>query len=171
MNKSNYPFGSPIFKFRLVVPDNYNHDEYIDQCTQKIMRLESTYGYSRLLTSENFANASKKLEHGKTYIAEILPILSEERVSGDECIAFYKRKKAIMTGAHGLLLAYNQMKKELPKCIYIASFDEKEALLLWSGQRGVPGISTLPGDKFEFQVYPFTDKLHGHDCILCIYKE
>ncbi|MDB5188534.1 MAG: hypothetical protein JWM92_132 [Candidatus Nomurabacteria bacterium] len=158
--------GAAIAEFDLTVPADYNHDKQVDQFAKKVRKEKTTYHYNDALSSKNFANATNKLEAGKTYTVKIFPIMSA--ISSEACLAFLRKQNAILAGAHGMTLVYNLHKDQLPKGKWSISFDEKEAL--WKDADGdlrVPYVFARADGDFEFNLDFFAGDWGAGHCLVC----
>jgi hypothetical protein len=158
--------GAAIAEFKLTVPADYDHDTQIDQSRQKAKKEKTTYYYNDALTSKNFANATNKLEPGKTYNVEIFPILAA--ISSEDCLAFLRKQNAILAGGQGATLLYDLHKDLLPKGKWHISFDEKKAL--WKDADGilrVPFVYALADGDFQFFLGHFDGAWGAALCLVC----
>ena len=81
--------------------------------------------YHDAITDINFAKATTKLVPGRRMKVKVFQMNTPIRVSSESCHRFLKSQKAILVGAQGLTLAYEQGKDKLPKGKWHVSFDEK----------------------------------------------
>jgi hypothetical protein len=159
-------FGAAIREFELTVPEDYNHDTQIDAFGKKTKKLKNTYYYNDDFTSENFANASNKLQPGKTYKVKIFPIL--ETVASEDCMAFLRKQNAILVGGQGLTLTQDLKKDEFPIGKGTISFDEKDNL--WEdadGRHGVPFVGRYSDGDWAFRLGYFGDPWFSDYVLLC----
>ncbi len=161
-------FGAPIVEFDFTVPVNYDHDTQIDSSGKNAKNVPSpSYYYNDDLTSKNFANATNKLEPGKTYTVKIFPILTT--VDSDSCVNFLRKQNAILVGGQGTTLVYDLAKEQLPKNKSTVSFDKKDALWKDSdGRHRVPFVKADSGGGFEFGLGHFGRGWDSGHCLLCV---
>ncbi len=107
--------------FQFTVPDNYNHPTRLASFSRE--NRTKFYFYNDNITDENFKNATNKLTPGKTYEVKIFGIA--KRVISEDCLAFLKTQKAILVGAQGISVVWQQAKEQFPKGKWTISFDEK----------------------------------------------
>ncbi len=98
---------------------------------------------SREFKDVNFANPSYKFDrHGK-YVLKLFQI--EKPVTPEECIDFLKSQNAILTGAQGLVRAWEETFREkgvyLPSWQWFVSLDEKSHL--WEDEDGYARVPFL----------------------------
>jgi hypothetical protein len=157
-----------VTTFDIVVPDGYDHAMRLD--TFRAEHDREFYYYNPAITDANYAKATNKLVSGRKMKCKVFWI--NERVSSDDCLGFLMSQEAVLTGAQGVSIAYEQGKDKLPKGRYYASFDEKDAL--WEdsgGNHRVPSVNTRSdGDfSFDFGLFEFPwDDDHG---LLCFCDE
>lgn len=151
--------------FQFTVPENYNHPTQL--ASFKKENHEKFYSYNNNLTDENFAKATNKLTPGKTYEVRIFQIT--KRVSSEDCLVFLKTQKALLVGAQGISVVWQQAKEQFPKGKWTASFDEKDAL--WQGAGGfrrVPGMGQYSGGDWGFDLGYFGRGWVSDNCLLCV---
>ena len=125
-----------INTFEITVPKNYNHATRLD--TFKVAHeLEFRY-YNPDTTDSNFSKATTQLVAGRKFQVKVFGI--KKVVSSKGCLAKLCSEKAVLLGAHGMSLVYEQKKDELPKGKWSVSFDEKEALPVIDGRHWVPRV-------------------------------
>ncbi|MFA6097829.1 MAG: hypothetical protein WC788_09490 [Candidatus Paceibacterota bacterium] len=113
--------------FELRVPEDYDHDNQLESFIDK-NRKRLSY-VNEHLVDYNFANVTQKLKPGETYIVERYIVTSKENGNtGEDCLNFYKKKKALLVGAQGLLAAFQDNEEEFDKSMHTVSFDEEKAL-------------------------------------------
>jgi hypothetical protein len=159
-------FGAALVEFDLTVPTDYDHNTCIDKFGKRVKKEKTTYYYNNAFTSKNFANATNKLEPGKTYKVKIFPILST--VTSDDCMNFLGKQEAILVGGQGETLVYDLHKDKLPKGKYTVSFDKKDAL--WTDSDGyhrVPFVIAFSDGVFLFNLGDFGFDWSAVDCLLC----
>ncbi len=165
-NNFNECFGPAVSEFEFTVPADYTNDTQIDTFAKKVKGLKTTY-YNDELTSKNFPKVTNKLEPGKTYKAEIIPILT--RVISDECMNFLEKKNSLLVGGQGLTLVHDLKKEEFPKGKWTVSFDKKENLWKDSdSNHRVPHVVADTGGDFEFGLGAFGLDWDDRCCLLCV---
>lgn len=165
--KLDKKFGFAVNKFEFTVPTDYNSDTQIDTFVEKVKGLRTTYFCNNDLTSKNFPKVTNKLEPGKTYKVEIIPIL--RIVTSNECMKFLEKKNSLLVGGQGLTLVFDLKKEEFRKGKWTVSFDKKENLWKDSGgNHRVPGVSARTDDGFQFNIGRFGIDWRGLGCLLCV---
>ena len=155
---------TPLNAFQITVPGNYNHPTQLASFARE--NREKFYFYNDKITDENFKKATNKLI-GKTYEAKIFGIT--KRVSSEDCLAFLKTQKAILIGAQGISVVWQQAREQFPKGKWVASFDEKDAL--WrdaGGFHGVPSVNQYSGGGWDFFLGYFENDWRDDCCLLCV---
>jgi hypothetical protein len=160
-------FGAALVEFDLTVPTDYDHNTCIDKFGKRVKKEKTTYYYyNDAFTSKNFANATNKLEPGKTYKVKIFPILST--VTSGDCMNFLGKQEAILVGGQGETLVYDLHRDKLPKGKYTVSFDKKDAL--WTDSDGyhrVPFVIAYSDGDFLFDLGGFEGDWGAEGCLLC----
>lgn len=160
-------FGRAIKKFKITVPVDYNHDKQIDQSIAKAEEQNTVYFRLERFSSQNFARATNKLEPGKTYWVKIFPILSA--VDGEDCLAFLRKQRAILTSGQGITLVCDLQKEQLPVGKYLVSCDKKEALPEdIANLHGVSRLSVRSDESIDLDFSYFECLLNDNSCLLCI---
>jgi hypothetical protein len=149
----------------IVVPENYDHDTRLDSFHRE--HGGEFYYYNDAVTDANYSGkATTRLVPGRKLRVKIFQIKTQ--VSSDECMAFLLSQKAILTGAHGASLVWEQKKEDLLINRWSISFDEKDALWQDSdGDHGVPGVDRDSGGDFEFFLGYFENPWDERFCLLC----
>jgi hypothetical protein len=150
--------------FEITVPEGYDHATRLTAFGKE--HRKEFYYYNDAITDTNYANATTKLVPGRRFLVRVFQI--KERVSSDDCLGLLKSQKAVLVGAQGASLAYEQDKDKLPVNRWSVSFDEKKAL--WTdagGYRRVPCVYRLSGGAFEFRLGSVEDGWNDGHCLLC----
>src|SRR3989344_4716273 len=137
--------------FEIVVPEGYDHGKRLDSFDKE--HRKAFYYYNDAITDKNYAKATTKLEPGPLKV-KVFQI--KETVTSEDCMAKLRSEKAILVGAQGASLVWEQKKEELPVNRWSASFDEKDAL--WKdadGYHGVPGVGRNSDGDFKFNLGNF----------------
>jgi len=153
-----------INTFDLVVPKGYNHATRL--ATFAKMHKSEFICYNSDITDKNFGKAMTKLVSGLKFKVDIFQI--KTRVGSEDCLAFLRSQKAVLTGAQGASLVYELAKNVLPANRWFASFDDKDAL--WKDSVGfhrVPYVYRVSDDGFEFRLGYFGAVWDGDVCLLC----
>ncbi len=148
--------------FEIVVPEGYDHSTHLHSFGKK--HRKSFYYYNDAITDKNYAKATKLVPRRKLKV-KVFQI--KETVTSEDCMAKLRSEKAILVGAHGASLVWEQKKEELPVNRWSASFDEKDALWKYAdGDHGVPLVDRDSDGGFEFDLGSFEyDWSDG--CLLC----
>ncbi len=151
--------------FQFTVPENYNHPTQLASFEKE--NRKKFYFYNDNITDANCAKATNKLIPGKTYEAKIFGITKQ--VTSEDCLAFLKTQKAILVGAQGISIVWQQAKEQFPKGKWTVSFDEKDAL--WQdadGYHRVPRMDQLSVGDWCFVLGYFGDAWDDDYCFLCV---
>lgn len=154
--------------FSIIVPQSYDHATRLDSFGKEYRK--EFYYYNDAITDKNYAKATTKLEPGRKLKVKVFQI--KERVTSEDCIAHLRSQKAVLVGAQGASLAYEQGKDQLPVNRWLVSFDEKDAL--WTdaaGYRRVPDVGRDSDGDFEFNLGYFGSVWRGVSCLLCFCDE
>ena len=153
-----------IKKFRLTVPDNYNHATQLTTFAKD--HKKEFYYYNENITDTNFAKATNKLVPGKTYTVKVFGI--KQTVQSQDGLDLIASQKGILVGAQGSSLVYQLAKDELPKGKWYISFDENDALWVDSdGFHRVPNVNHYSDDDFKFGLGDFENEWFPDYCVLC----
>ena len=150
--------------FEIVVPEGYDHFKRLDSFGTE--HREAFFYYNDAITDKGYAKATTKLEPGRKLKVKVFQI--KKTVTSEDCLAHLRSQKAILVGAHGASLAFEQKKEELPFNRWSASFDKKNAL--WKdadGHHRVPLVRRHWGSDFRFDLGDFEDDWHDGYCLLC----
>lgn len=123
------PTFSLIKKFEITVPDDYNHDRYLNSFNEIywIGRIKVSEDKKSLYRAEtnspkiaghNWENTTGKLQANKKYLIKIFKLGLEDEaslISSESCVEFIKDKSAIFAGIQGLTLAWHLKKNEFPE--------------------------------------------------------
>lgn len=164
----------PTEKFELLntvsitVPQGYDHVNRLDSFSKE--HRKEFYYYNVSITDKNYAKATTKLEPGRKLKVKVFQI--KERVTSEDCMAHLRSQKAVLVGAQGASLVYEQKKDELPVDRWSVSFDEKDAL--WKdadGDHGVPDVYRYSDGGFKFYLGNFEYDWDDGHCLLCFCDE
>ncbi|MEK7607453.1 MAG: hypothetical protein AAB484_00810 [Patescibacteria group bacterium] len=153
-----------VGEFSVVVPEGYDHATHLAKFSYA-HRKEFNY-YSDTITDKNYSKATTKLVAGRKFKVKVFQI--KETVTSTDCLGFLKNQKAVLVGAHGASLAYEQRKNQLPVNRWSVSFDEKKAL--WQdadGHHRVPCVCRSSYVDFKFYLGFFENDWHDSYCLLC----
>ena len=157
---------APLTTFQFTVPKDYNHPTQLASFAKE--NRKKFYFYNDNITDRNFAKVTNKLVPGKTYEAKIFKIT--KRVTSEDCLAFLKTQNAILVGAQGISVVWQQAKEQFPKGKWTVSFDEKDAF--WHDAHGshrVPRVGRDVDGDWSFSLGGFEDDWRGGDCLLCLF--
>jgi hypothetical protein len=150
--------------FEIVVPANYKHETRLDSFFKE--NKKKFYYYNNAITDKNFAKATTKLEPGRKFKVKVFQI--NNIITLTDCTDFLKSQNAVLTGAQGASLVYEQKKEELVKGKWAISFDEKDSL--WKDSNGyfrVPYVFARTDGDFEFLLSHFGIAWVEGRCLLC----
>ncbi len=148
----------------IVVPEGYDHSKRLGSFDRE--HRKAFYYYDDAITDENYVKATTKLEPGRKLKVKMFQI--KEKVTSEDCLVFLRSQKAVLVGAHGASLAFEQKKEELPVNRWSVSLDKKNAL--WKdtfGRHRVPFVRRSSDGGFEFDLGYFEFDWYGDDCLLC----
>ena len=136
-----------VSSFDIIVPEDYDHATHLDAFKRE--RGKEFYYYNDAITDENFGKASIKITPGRKFKVEVFQIT--KTMSSEACLKFLAEQGAILTGAQGASLVYEQAKDKLPKGRWHVSFDKKDCLWVDSGGRHrVPFVDACSDGDFKF---------------------
>lgn len=150
----------------ITVPANYSHLACFFEFAKK--HGEEFYSYNPNINDQNLVRVSTRLSIGERFRVRIFQV--QEPALTEDCLAFLRYEKAVLVGAQGLALAYDQAKEKFPINRWTASFDEKETLFVDPvGNCGVPGIRHRPnGDRrFSLSLGYGEGFWDSEVCVLC----
>lgn len=140
----------------IVVPSNYVHETRLDLFGTANPVLNCCNEY---ITSANWAKASTRLEPGRRLHVTAYCFKEGAVVTSPEILDFLRKKRSVLTGAHGNSLVWEQKRDLLPGGKWYLSFDEKDALGV--NARGEHVVSFLHirywGGDFRFGLTDFED--------------
>ena len=146
----------------LTVPDNYVQGKQLGSMNRK----DFIY-FDSDITDKNFSNPTRVLKPGdKFHVLAYKQIVPGETTS-EERMEFLAKQKAVLTGAQGASLVYQQKRNLLPKGFWYCSFDEKKRL--WKdagGGRRVPYVRAFSDGDFEFNLGYFERPWNAHNGVL-----
>ena len=149
------------------VPDDYDHNTQLATFAKQ-HRASCSY-FNRALTDTNFANVSVKLVAGRTY--KVKQFLVKETVSSADCLALLHSKKALLVGAQGKSLAFDQIRNEVVKGRAYVSFDKEVNLPVVDGDRRVPYFFADSDGVFRVHLGSFAGPCPDGFVLLCFCDE
>ncbi len=161
------PISDPRFSLlktiEIMVPADYDHATRLDTFRRK--HGKEFYYYNSSLTDENFDKATTRLVPGQKLKVKVFQITKS--VSSEDCLNFLKSQNAILAGAQGASLAYEQGKDQLAKGRWYVSFDEKDTLPRLDGYHRVPYVGANSDGDFKFGLGIFGSDWASDYCLLC----
>lgn len=159
-----------IGSFPVIVPEGYEHETVLTKFKEEHCG-EFCY-YDPSLTDANFAKTSK-LTPGRKFRVKMIAIKSRQVVSSDDCLRIIAANKGVLTGAQGVILAYEQGKSNMSrKGTWFVSFDNSENLPYLNDSYEVPCIVTADtNDGFVFSLDYFEDDWCDNHVLLCFCDE
>ena len=151
----------------ITVPEDYVHSTQLTSFRKK--NLQNFRHYNNDITDKNFSKATTKLIPGRKLQVKVFKQNTPgTTTTSEERLAFLKSQNAVLTGAQGASLVFEQKQADLPKGYSYLSFDEKEAL--WEdadGDHRVPSVHRhLDGDWY-FDLGYFEIVWGDLNCLLC----
>ncbi len=154
----------------ITVPDDYVHGSRLTTFGNK--HRKEFYYYNDEITDGNFPNPTRVLKPGdKLRVRAFKQVVSGETTS-EERMAFLATQKAVLVGAQGASLVYEQKRNQLPKGKWYVSFDEKDRL--WEdavGDRRVPSVYAYSDGAFIFGLGGFERPWSDDSVLLCFCDE
>lgn len=150
----------------ITVPDGYVHEKRLTTFGKQ--NREEFYHYHKEITDENFPNPTRVLKPGNKLRVRAFKQVVDGTTTSEERLVFLATQKAVLTGAQGESLVFDQKRGQLPKGKGYVSFDKEERL--WAdvdGDRRVPCVSCSSDGGFEFSLGYFGSVWGGGDAFLC----
>ncbi len=154
----------------ITVPDDYVHGSRLTTFGKK--HRKEFYYYNDNITDGNFGNPSRVLKPGDKLRVRAYKQVTPGETTSEERMAFLATQKAVLVGAQGASLVYEQKRAQLPKGKWYVSFDEKDRL--WEdagGCRRVPYVSAHSGGDFHFHLGYFENPWSDDFVLLCFCDE
>ncbi len=149
--------------FDVIVPKDYNHTVHLAKFKKRYRK--DFCSYNDAITDKNFKKTIR-LVPGRKFQVKVFQI--KKTVTSGDCLRFLRSQNAVLVGAQGASLAYEQGKNQLSSERWSVSFDEKYALWVDSdGSYRVPAVNRYPTDNFEFCLGYFEGDWYGSVCLLC----
>jgi hypothetical protein len=164
--KESDKFGLFVDLGIITVPKDYVHETRLVSFEKE--NRKKFYGYNDAITDKNFGKATTKLVPGRKFRVKAFKQIVGGSTTSEERLAFLKTQNAILTGAQGASLVFEQKREDLPKGFWYCSFDEKEAL--WEdadGDHGVPCLGRSSGGGWDFSLGYFGGVWDDDGCLLC----
>ena len=149
-------------KFAVSVPERYCHATQLD-FFKGMYGPELSFCHPAL-TDNNFAKATTVLAPGCGM--EVKIFLITRPVSSGQCLRFLRRHHAVLAGAQGASLVYQEGKHHLVKDLAYVSFDTKKALFVANHCHWVPYIR-IAQDGNDLDVGYFEYGWGRGFCLLC----
>ena len=149
--------------FEVTIPEGYDHATRLD--TFAAAHKSEFYYYNPNITDANYVKATTQLTPGRKFAVKVFGI--KKTVTSDECLTKLRSERAVLVGAQGASLAYEQGKDNLPKGKWSVSFDEKVALWFGGDYRKVPGVYRDSAGGFRFDLGYWEGGWSDNDCLLC----
>ncbi|HEY9585624.1 MAG TPA: hypothetical protein VJJ02_03500 [Candidatus Paceibacterota bacterium] len=167
---------APVEKFALLVdlgvitmPANYVSRTRLDLFKAEYQNEahKSFYFYHDVITDANFPNPSRILKPGDKLYARAFRQVVSGTTTSEERMVFLKSQDAVLCGAQGVSLVWEQKRNKLPKGKWYCSFDEKDRLPSVDGYYGVPVVRVPSVGDFHFYLGSFERVWRGDDVLLC----
>jgi hypothetical protein len=150
----------------ITVPDNYVHETRL--ASFKKENCERFLFYDKDIIDENFAKVTTKLVPGQKLHVKVFKQIVSGTTTSEERLAFLKTQNAVLVGAQGASLVFEQKREDLPEHYGYISLDEKKAF--WEITKGihrVPGLYQHWSEDWEFRLGGFGHDWDNHNCLLC----
>jgi len=160
----------PTEKFELLVdlgiitvPDNYVHEKQLG-----LMNRKKFYFFNSDITDKNFPKPTRIMKPGDKFHVLVYKQVVSGNTTSEERMEFLKKQNAILTGAQGSSLVYEQKHDQLPKGYWYCSFDEKDRLWKDSvGDHRVPYVDVYTDGDFMFNLGYFENDWGSDNRLLC----
>jgi len=150
----------------ITVPKNYVHDTQLASFEKE--NRKKFYYWNDVITDKNFGKATTKLVPGRKFRVKVFKQIVDGTTTSEERLAFLKTQNAILVGAQGASLVFEQKREDLPKGFWYCSFDKKEAL--WKdadGDHRVPDVLRYSDGDWGFSLGDFEHVWDDDHCLLC----
>lgn len=148
-----------VSEFDLTVPVNYNHDTCLASFEEKVTtKNRDRVDYKYEFQDKHWSGVTTKLIPGKKYTVRICSSLPKEKgFCVKDYTNFIRRKRGLLVGAQGLVLAFNLHKKKFPDNTTVISLDKENALSCYTDQFSEPTVPYVHrcGDKWRISVAGF----------------
>jgi hypothetical protein len=154
----------------IVVPEEYAHSIQLESFAAS-HRKQFSY-FNEAITDENFPNPSRIMMPGQKYRVRAWKQIVPGTTTSEERMTFLAGEKSVHVGAQGASLVFEEMRNQLPKGYWYASFDEKERL--WKGADGylrVPSVNANSGGGFRWHLGYFEGVWFDDDAFLSFCDE
>lgn len=155
----------------IVVPKKYKHEGAIAAFQKK--HRSSFYSWSEAINDTNFSNPSRVLEPGDKLRVRIFKQNVGGTTTSEERLEFLKGLPgAVLVGAQGAALVFDQKGAKLPRGYWHLSFDEKERL--WEDAGGchrVPGVLVHGNGDRDWVAGDFERPWHDFDTLVSFCDE
>jgi hypothetical protein len=150
--------------FEIEVPEGYDHATRLDAFA--LEHRNEFFFYNDAITDQNFGSPTIRLEPGRKLKVTVFEI--KKTVSSEDCFAFLKGQEALLVGAQGASLVYEQKKEKLPVGKWSLSFDEKDRLWIDSdGRHRVPRVCRCSDGDYQFGLGYYGRDWPSGRCLLC----
>ena len=156
----------PVGIIEIVVPEGYDHTTCLNSF-RRVHREEFEH-FHHEISDQNFNRSTIMLFSDFRFVVEILQL--QVKISSDEGLDFLSSRRAVLVGAQGLILAYEQGYDQLPLGRRGLAFDEKEALPIIDSYRRIPFICPYSTGGHEFDLAHFDNGLVVGDCLLAFHS-
>ena len=150
----------------ITVPDDYVHNTRLASFSKQ--NRKKFYYYNDDITDAHFAKATVQLMPGRKLHVKVFKQIVSGTTTSEERMAFLKTQNAVLVGAQGASLVFEQKREDLPKGFWYSSFDKKEAL--WEdadGDRRVPSVYRDSDGGWSFDLGCFEGVWRDGSCLLC----
>lgn len=149
----------------IVVPEDYDHATCLAKF-REANRKKFAY-YNADITDANFGKATTKLVSGRKLRIRAWKQIVPDTTTSEERLAFLAKQGSILLGAQGAALVFGEKRDQLPKGLWYASFDEKDALWLDAGgDLRVPEVNANSNGNFNFNLGNFENVWNDNNAFL-----
>lgn len=151
----------------ITVPKGYVHTTALATFKKQNNKMFSFF--SDHITDANFPNPTRILKPGDTLrVCAYGHTVKGTETTSHERMAFLKSQNAVLVGAQGASLVFEQKRQKLPKGKWYASFDEPDRLWVGAnGDHGVPGVGADGDGDFRFLLGAFELPWPDSGAFLC----
>ena len=115
----------------ITVPSEYRHSNVLDEFRES--HDKAFCSCDEEITDEHFSNVTRKCKGGECFVTTVFQ--TTDLVKSGHCLTFLSTKHAVLVGAQGLILAYQQNRTGLPTNWQIISLDTMKCLWREDGRK------------------------------------
>ncbi|MEA2715073.1 MAG: hypothetical protein QOG91_101 [Candidatus Parcubacteria bacterium] len=150
----------------VTVPDDYEHGSRLGSFVRT--NLWKFYHIDSNISDRHFPNPSRILKPGDKLLVQVFRQVLPGVATFKECMTFLGLKKAVYPGAQGASLVWEEKRNELPKDIWLGSYDDKSRL--WKDADGfhwLPGVQVYGNGVCRFYLFRLDKDMPASRGFLC----